>query len=74
MLQLSSFSIEEDHFVIHCYQNGQVKLRALSENALINIRINGAQIVDMNKINLMPNDRICIGTQFIFLFKNKIHE
>lgn len=28
----------------------------------------------MSKINLRPNDRIFIGTQFIFLFKDKLNE
>lgn len=46
----------------------------LDKNAVAELRVNGKKLVDMKPVQLKPNDRICIGDNALFLFKNIKHE
>ena len=73
-LQLGGSGIQKDHAKFKRTLEGQVRVTALSPEAIPFIKINGKPLESLEGQILRPNDRICIGPSAYFIFKNKANE
>jgi kinesin family protein 13 len=73
-LQLGGVGVEPEHCAFELMEDGNVKLTALSDKSLKNVKVNGEALIAMSGKILLPNDRVCIGPSAIFIFKNKSKE
>lgn len=51
-----------------------VFLTPLNEKAVSQIKVNGKTLTDMSEVKLAPNDRIQLGPNSLFLYKNRKFE